>query len=184
MIRCRLLWIIVLPVGLVALAISCRDYARAKHAAEHELKRAHTLTSHLRDLEQFRPVADSWRERKRPTAGLAALLGETLSNCGIPTAVLSNVTPQPEISVQGPPGTESLKRQRAGFTLTPITLPQLGAFLHAWRSREPYWIVASIDVSPEPIRRHDDSMAGRDLPLRAVLVLDAVYLDEPKEDRK
>jgi hypothetical protein len=94
------------------------------------------------------------------------------------------------MAVQGGPGNVGageLKRQRATFTLVPITLPQLGAFLDAWRQREPYWTVASIDVGPEPIRQNENggaAAAGRDLPLRAVLTLEAIYLDEPKGDRR
>lgn len=187
-------------LGTASLMIAWRGYARARDYSSLELQRRAVLISQLQKLHEMRPVAAHWQRRQRPASGLAALLSETLASCGVGRATLANVSPQPATEVLGAPGTEGLKRQRATFTLAPITLPQLGAFLDAWRTREPNWIVATIDVAPEPGRLENQTpptkdleTAGRkteagdvggDLPLRAVLTLDAVYLDDPKGERK
>lgn len=184
MILSRTAWFVVLPAAIAAVIFSFRSYAHAAGDLKREQTRAGLIAAQLRELETYRPVATRWQERKRPTAGLAALVSETLAGRGIPASTLASVTPQPEITVPGPPGTAELKRQRAGLTLAPITLPQLGAFLDAWRAREPYWVVASIDVSPEPGKRNQSAQVGGDLPLRAVLTLDALYLDKSTDDPK
>ena len=80
-----------------------------------------------------------------------------------------------------------MKRQRATLTLTPITLPQVGSFLEAWRSAEPRWTIASIDLSPSG-KSNNLSQRGTqgsaltdstDLALRAVLVLETLFAEEP-----
>jgi hypothetical protein len=190
--RLRLAWLFVLGASAAALVLAWQAYAHAKDRAALELHGGTLLATQLRELERVRPVTNEWQGRKRPASGLATRLGETLTGCGIAASSLANVSPQPEMAVQGPPGTESLKRQRASFMLVPITLPQLGSFLDAWRTREPHWTVASIDVAPETGKRDERSQvggAGGDLPLRVVITLDAVYMDdlerdEPKGDRK
>ena len=178
----RAAWPLVIAVSAGSVVVAWRGYAGAKHDAALAVRRATQIAAHVGELERVRPVAAHWQERKRPASGLAASLGETLTGCGVPASNLISVTPQPESAVQGP-GAEQLTRQRAAFTLSPITLPQLGAFLEAWRAREPYWTVSGIDVGPEQ-RSAAKSAPGGDLPLTAVLTLDAVYLDDAKEKTK
>ena len=56
-----------------------------------------------------------------------------------------------------------------------MTLPQVGAFLAAWREREADWTVSSVDLSPE----HGKAPAqGRDLPLRTTIAIEAVYVED------
>ena len=178
----RAAWPLVIAVSAVCVFLAWRGYASAKHDAALAVRRAAQIAAHVSELERVRPVALRWQERKRPASGLAASLGETLTGCGVPASALVSVTPQPESAVQGP-GAEQLKRQRATLTLSPITLPQLGAFLEAWRAREPYWTVGGIDVGPDQ-RSAAKGSPGGDLPLTAVLTLDAVYLDDAKERAK
>ena len=178
----RVAWPLVIAVSTVCVFLAWRAYAGAKHDAALTVRRAAQIAVHVGELERIRPIAARWQERKRPASGLAASLGETLTGCGVPASTLVSVTPQSESAVQGP-GAEQLKRQRATFTLHPITLPQLGAFLDAWRGRERYWTVSGIDVGPDQ-RSAAKSPPGGDLPLSAVLTLDAVYLDDAKETTK
>lgn len=177
-------WTIVLSISAVALGLAWRAFASARDAAATQLNRREALLAQLRELERIRPVAAQWQDRKRPASNLAALLGETLAACGIPASALANVSPQPEAAAHGGAAAPRLKRQRATLMLVPVTLPQLGAFFEAWRTREPRWTVASIDLSPEPAPRQGETAPGGDLPLRAALTLDTLYLDDPKGDRK
>lgn len=179
----RIAWVIVAAAGAVAIGLSWRSYAGARDRAERDMGRTTLLATQVEQLVIARAATERWSGRRRPASGLAARLGETLTACGVPggAGVLANVSPQPESPLSGAPGAKGLMRQRASLTLAPITLPQLGAFLEAWRTGEPGWTVAGIEVSPEGAR---DAAPGTDLPLRAVLTLDAVYLDESKGDRK
>lgn len=178
----RIGWMVVLVAVAVGLAVTGRGYAVAKGRAGVALVRHGMVVRQVEELERTRLAAEDWRLRERPASGLAANLGQTLAACGIPPQALVNVAPQPETPVDGPFGGTALRRQRATFMLTPVTLPQLGAFLESWRTREPYWTVASIDVSPEA--NQGGLAAGGDLPLRASLTVDAVYLAERKEEHK
>jgi hypothetical protein len=67
-------------------------------------------------------------------------------------------------------------RQHATLALTSVTLPQVGAFLQAWRAAEPAWIVSSVDLTP---LNTPAPIPGSDLPLRCVIGLEAVYSEEP-----
>lgn len=178
----RMVWVLLLVAVAAGLAVAGRGYAVAKGRASLALQRHGMVIRQVRELERARPIADEWRDRKRPASGLATNLGQTLAACGIPPQALVNVAPQPETPLHGETGGADLRRQRATFMLTPVTLPQLGAFLELWRTREPYWTVASIDVSPETT--HGRPPTGGDLPLRAAITVDAVYLADPKEERK
>ena len=172
-------WPLVIAVSAMGVLAAWRGYAGAEHDATLAVRRAAQIAVYVGELERVRPVALRWQQRRRPASGLAASLSETLTGRGVPASTLVSVTPQPESAVQGP-GAEQLTRQRAAFTLSPITLPQLGGFLEAWRVREPYWTVSGIDVGPEQ-RSAAKSPPGGDLPLTAVITLDAVYLDDAKE---
>lgn len=65
---------------------------------------------------------------------------------------------------------------RAVVTLSPVTLPQLGTFLAAWREREPGWTVSSLDLSPQTDKA-EGKAGGRDLPLRVVIGLETLFVD-------
>jgi hypothetical protein len=177
-----LAWVVVLAGGAVAAGVSARDYISARSSAALERERATTIVRQVADLEAARPVAAQWRQRRRPASGLAANLGQTLSACGIAPTALVNVSPQPESPLESASSTNAdLRRQRAALTLYPVTLPQLGAFLEAWRAREPYWTVTTIDVSPDAAAKLP---GGGDLPLRVVMNMEAVYLADAGEERK
>jgi hypothetical protein len=176
----RLIWIVLVLGGAAALSVQWRSFVVARSAAQAQAQRAGIVAAQVQNLAGLEPLTHAWAARKRPESGLAARLGDTLAACGLPPSALSAVSPQPEVTLSGPDQRDRLNRQRAGFTLAPVTLPQLGAFLEAWRAREPYWTVASIDLAPDT---SDKAAPGRDLPLRATIALDAVYLDQKGADR-
>jgi hypothetical protein len=175
-------WVVVLGASAVGVSVSGRGYLSARSSATLELERAGGIVRQVAELEAARPVAAQWRERRRPTSGLAANLGQTLSACGIAPGALVNVSPQPESPVESAANANAdLRRQRAALTLYPVTLPQLGAFLESWRAREPYWTVTTIDLSPDAAAKLP---GGGDIPLRAVMNMEAVYLADAGEERK
>lgn len=177
----KLAWTFLLLAGVAAVLIESNSYLRARAAADSEVSRARMVATQARQLAMVQPVTHSWAARRRPESGLAARLGETLAACGIAAQALSNVSPQSEIPLSGTDAQDRLRRQRAGFTLVSVTLPQVGSFLEAWRAREPHWGVAGIDLTPEP--SDIKAAGGSDLPLRAVITLEAVYLDQKGADR-
>jgi hypothetical protein len=110
---------------------------------------------------------------------LTPRISAALAAAGLPASALSSLSPEAE----SPIGEGDLKarRTRAVLTLAPVTLPQLGGFLAAWRSREPQWTVSSIELSPQPGNQSPGQSAaapGGDLPLRAVLGLETLFVDQ------
>jgi hypothetical protein len=64
-------------------------------------------------------------------------------------------------------------------TLAGVTLPQLGGFLKEWRQREPAWTVSGIDLAPQaPGKKGEASSAGGDLPLRAVIGIETMFVEQ------
>jgi hypothetical protein len=61
-------------------------------------------------------------------------------------------------------------------TLSGVTLPQVGGFLSSWRELEPDWTVANVELSQDISRR--PPAGGGDLPLRATVALEALYVEE------
>jgi hypothetical protein len=111
--------------------------------------------------------------RDRPASGLAPRIGATLGRCGLQASSLSSFTPESETLLPVAEGQTRLMRQRATLVLGGLTLPQLGAFLEAWRSAEPAWIAIAIEVSPAS--SSENNPAGGDLPLRTVVTVETTY---------
>jgi hypothetical protein len=78
---------------------------------------------------------------------------------------------------ENPAGTSGLRKQAAKITLDGLTLPQLGRFLEEWRTAQPAWTLASIDITPTPHKARLTSDAKVDRPLKAVLGIEIVFAD-------
>ena len=211
-----LIWVFTIAVCAAGLSVAGSRYYAA--ISRHESARARLVeaqASRIR-LASLRATLPAWTTL-RPTEGLAPRVADSLAACGLPSSVMSNLSAQaetllaalPSESAPSPrdlnnePGSErGIKSRKAGVTLTPITLSELGRFIAAWREREPAWVIASIDVAPlnasgHPVaddRRSSSSAdskvppsvqsnsgggGGGELPLRVVLSLESLWLTPP-----
>jgi len=108
-----------------------------------------------------------------PSTGLASQISKALAHCGIPASTLQSLSPES----QSASGTGCI-RKRATLNLTGLTLPQVGAFLAAWRGAD--YTVSSIELSPlERTPQASAASPGADLPLRAVITLEGLFRDLP-----
>jgi hypothetical protein len=171
---------LVLIAATVAAMLVWKTERDAASRAESSLARVRVLLRQVDQLTRLGSDTPPWAARQRPAPGVAGRLSAALTTSGIPSAVLADVSPQADAPFHDGPGrtgSAGLRRQRTSLTLTSVTLSQLGAFLGVWRQQEPCWIVTSIDLSPERTGKETAADAGGQLPLHAVLIMDAVYLD-------
>ena len=91
--------------------------------------------------------------------------------------MLSGLTPEAERPLVAG---SSAVAQRATLILSGVTLRELGGFLAAWQELAPAWVVSSLEIQPAAGR---DPIPGGDLPLRAVLTLETVFLDDERRER-
>ncbi len=168
----------VLYAALAALAVAVTGVAltramRAEALAHTETARFVALRRMAEEIAALRSADHLTAQHTKP-ASLATSTGEVLAFAGLPASVLSSLSPESEAAdrTSGKSGI-ALLRRRATLTLTPLTLPQLGRFLDAWRQRLDSWTVARIDLEP---RRDGPPTPGADLPLRVVLGVESVTL--------
>jgi hypothetical protein len=185
----RMLILLLLP----ALAIAGVQFVAAR-AVRDESRRAmarlEATLSQVRTIESLSTRTAEWAQRGRPPlakGGLTTAVNEALASAGLPAASLASLSPAAEMPIalrpaaasgSGEANTPALAavRQRALLTLAPISLPQVGRFLSAWREAHPDWIVSTIDFSPEPPGRREPS-PGSDLPLRVVVTLETLFVE-------
>jgi hypothetical protein len=166
--------VVVLP-GVVALGVTSARASRAHHRAHIAVGTVHSLGDGAHELASLRGSVPSWARDAQPAAGLTQAVTAVLEKCGLKSTVLETLAadPEPESARVAAP---TIHRRGASLVLSNLTLPQLGAFLAAWREREPRWTVARVDLSPVP-RKDEGGLgadAGGDLPVRAVLGLECL----------
>jgi hypothetical protein len=172
-----LIWPLTLVAASGTVLYSSLRYGAASVAGTEGLRDLDLAQSRAMELVSLRAAAPSWTRRERPSTGLAPRISAALSAAGLPATAMSSLSPEAESQV----GEAALgaRRSRAVLTLAPVTLPQLGAFLAAWRSREPHWTVSSLDLAP--LGGTAKESPGGDLPLRAVIGLETLFVDRPEQ---
>ncbi len=170
-----LLWVLCGAVALGGPIAAWRGYAGARRSADFELARLRSIRDKVSEIERLRRSAERLPLAPEGGEGLATRIPHVLASAGVPAASLSSLAPQSESVTL--PGAGKVTRQRAAVTLTPITLPQLGAFLAAWRRTEPGWNVATIEVAPDGT---STASPGADLSLRVSMTIESLSAEPPR----
>lgn len=168
------MWALTAALSATAVGIAGNRCWSARQSALGRIEQVRTLRNQSERLAALRASAPSWASGQRPGAGLTPRVSAALAASGLPASTMSGFSPEAESSVGE--GELRARRSRAVVTLAPVTLPQLGTFLAAWREREPAWTVSSLDLSPQA-EKTDARSAGRDLPLRVVIGLETLFVD-------
>lgn len=187
---CLIAWVIAIAAIAAVLAPMTARARRAEARADSALAVFTAVAADARELDRLRVGRDNHVDQAGPEAApvqLAPAVSATLAACGLPASVLSSLSPESESIEQvaprdgsaSPPQTVRLIRKRATLVLTPITLPQLGRFLHDWRGRSPDWTVARLDVEPRGAGEKGAGVTpGADLPLRVTLSIESLRAAE------
>ncbi len=185
----RILILLLLPALAIA-AVQLVTARAARDESRRALVRLDATVAQVRTIETLSARTAQWAQRGRPPlakGGLTTAVNEALASAGLPAASLSSLSPATEMPIALRPAAASgsgeanapglaAVRQRALLTLAPISLPQVGRFLAAWREAHPDWIVSAIDFSPEPPGRREPT-PGSDLPLRVVITLETLFVE-------
>jgi len=169
------LWLLVLALSGAALALTAPAASRSHGRLQGELARLAAARAQAAEIALLRGDAPEWTRRPPPGSGLAERVSGALAAAGLPASALASLSPAAEADAGGGSGLRARKR-RAVVTLSGVTLPQVGGFLAAWRRLEPAWTVAGVDLIQD--HAHRAPPGGGDLPLRASIALEALYVDE------
>lgn len=145
--------------------------ARALAAADVTLvaERA-ALENTSRDLGELRELAaqrEVVADAKRPTTDVIALVNAVLRDAGLPTTRLKALEPEADVPLAG-----RYRRQALRLAIERLSVPELGAFLAAWRAAASVWTPRSIELA------HVASQDGSDLGFDVRIVIAATYLGD------
>lgn len=180
--RLWLLWSVVILTAALGIALAVRKAAAATRAGAQSLTALQSLQVQLSEIDHLRSALPAWAASPAPGAAtdadqpLAPRISEAIKACGLPPASLVSLSADSGHGNNPATVAVTVVRRRANLTLTGLTLPQLGAFLATWRTREPAWPVTAIDLSPQGVQAIP---TGGDLPLRAVIALESISLNAP-----
>lgn len=169
------------PVGLLILStvvlgastVLLGRAVRADLASEQECSRLASLRSEAAEVASLHAAAEQVRrDLESSSPRLATACGGVLAAAGLPASVLVSLSPEAASAERVE--TIAVARARATLTLAPVTLPQLGRFLDAWRQRLPGWTATRIDLEPrrESAPAAPQPAPGSDLPLRIVMTVE------------
>lgn len=175
--------LIVLAAVAVALQfLRLKEIRQTSEAAEASL---HEVRRQIATIQSLTARSPDWTRRTQVPlgqGGLATAVNDCLASAGLPQSTLASLSPSTDSPLAlGPPGPGNAglhlvaNRRRAVMTLAPITLPQTGKLLSAWRESHPDLVVTSIEISPEPLGRREPE-PGSNLPLRAVITIETLFV--------
>lgn len=176
--RLRFSLVLAIALGAFVLVFACTRAFRAESAAREAERRAGQLGAAAAEIDTLHAGLPAWATSSASESDtLAKRAGQVVASAGLPASALSSFATQSELTGTPTASGSRIERRKANMVLTGVTLPQLGSFLNAWRSREPEWVVAGIDVSPDGLSSASRvSAAGGDLPLRVVLTAESLAL--------
>lgn len=167
---------IVLSCLAAALLMSHRlDAARAR--AHTAILTASAVEADAARLTRLRAAQPTIGDSSEPQADALRLVNAAIEEAGLSSTVLRSLTPASP-SARSTVDTAGVTTSRLQLVLTSITLPDLGAFFHSWRTSQRIWTIERIELRPETrASRPTASQSEPDAPRwTATLGLRATYL--------
>lgn len=177
-------WVALVLACVAAIAWSVQRERSALRDALDAVSTVERVDAGLKRLESLSVQRPAWVDRAAPEAELAKRLAATLGQNALPASSLANVEPDAPAPVGRLDDQQTgplIKRARASVTLRPLTLPEVGRFLDAFRQREPDWTITSVRIEPERLAKTppNSSSMPRDLPLVVALSVESLYVERP-----
>lgn len=194
--RAQLLFSLAPPASLAMILWAGLRAARAEAALDAAVDRHRSITAAAAELRVLTSAAPTVATSAKAQTNISGQVTDALVEAGLAPSLLTTLSPESDSSLPTPanaPAAATYRRQAARLTLEPITMPDLGRFLNAWRRQQPQWTVASINVTPAsgpiskprrstnatPEPQAEPEPASPTRPVRAALVIECVYLEQP-----
>lgn len=140
-------------LGIIAIACAivvgvqawrATDSASRQTAAKTRLSE---VTGQVTRIAQLRDKSATAEVGARPREDLLSRASAVLADAGLPTARLTDLTPQADTPLPAVPGRPQYHRQTVRLTLSPVTPRELGEFLDRWRRTERAWTPTRIELA-------------------------------------
>lgn len=165
--------VMLLAAGCFVTAAALVRVSRAEARAEGVAGQLTAVTQDAREILALRARQEIVALTQRPREDVYAQISRTLLDAGIASGTLRDLSPEGDRPVEaaGSGASPRLRTQSMRFTLEPITPSQLGAFVQRWRTDQPAWRVAGVELVHLQ-GRPDDSYTCR-------LTIAATYVATP-----
>lgn len=177
----RALWCLAVVASAVGITAGSWSYAKASAAERLQSRRLVAVTQQTELIAEVSSSLPEWATATKAAGTLAPEVSGVLAAAGLPPAAMASLSAegdaQPRNSANGA-GPVQVRTRRATLVLASVTLPQVGAFLDRWKARQPAWTVSGIELAPEPGGAQAKASTGGDLPLRVVLTLETLSIEQ------
>lgn len=111
----------------------------------------------------------------RPADDVIPLANRVLDAAAIPAARLRSLQPEADRAIAD--DRDGRRAAAVRLAIEPLTIPELGAFLAAWRSSQQVWSVSRIDLGAmsQGVGQNNAKASGN---YRATITVTATYLDD------
>ena len=169
-----------LSLLLSAAGLSTLRSARAEaDAAEASL---HTLAADARKILDLRSRSENVAAGARPDRDAIALVNGALAAAGLSGSKLRDLAQESDTPIvtagRAPGAATGLRRTAVRFTLEPVSLPELGRFLGAWREAGGVWTISRVDLTHRRGAPQRPGTPETDGGWTARLLITATYLAE------
>jgi hypothetical protein len=158
--------------SLAGSAISAGRLSAARAREQAAGAQAPAVAAQLGEVLNLRAHQEQIAASQRPTEDIYAEFGSAMSEAGLPSACLKDLSPDGDKALESASTTPGprLRVQSVRLTIEPVTLAQVGNLLASWRTRQPVWRTSSIELNATaPADRPEGSYTVR-------IVLSATYL--------
>ncbi|MFO0836558.1 MAG: hypothetical protein U0638_16700 [Phycisphaerales bacterium] len=157
--------------GVTALFLSASGYLAARR---ERIAAAELLTLRQAQAVELASLRRATATLPRSSGDLTSRMTTVLASCGLPSATIASVLPEPPVGLASQRGV-TRTRQVARVSLEKLTLPALGRVLDTWRAAEPAWAITAIDLAAVQAAKPPAPGEDRQLRLRATLTLEAIF---------
>jgi hypothetical protein len=200
----KALALLAVPMCVAVLAWGSNRYSAARHGLRLAEAQNRAVVAAASEIEVLKRSTPTVAAGARPQPNISGQVTDVLVEAGLAPALLTNLTPESDTAVDtgniargmGTTSAARYRRQSARLTLEPATMPDLGRFLAAWRTSQPQWAIASINVSPLTTMKgsrgrsgatstgsvadasEEQELVSPNRPVRVNLVIECLYVDQ------
>lgn len=132
-------------VALLTAVWQWNSAASAVHARDTAWQRADQLAEQLREIDRLSRVRETALPTAPPKDAVTRPLLTALRTAGLAESTLQRQSGGAEERVGQ--SNHGFAQREVRAVLGPITLPQLGAFIAAWKSAQPAWVITELTLS-------------------------------------